>query len=183
MNLDAPYSKEDLIAAFQSQESENDAYWKAFDTAAFFRPFGSSWSPADTVRHLTKSIRPVAQALRVPKIVLRFKFGASRRPSVTYDELRTRYQKALAEGGQAGRFAPSAAAEADAGAWRSSILGEFERVQDRLRLAIGRWTDEKLDRIQLPHPLLGDLTVREMLFFTLYHERHHIGVIDRRVRA
>jgi hypothetical protein len=27
--------------------------------------------------------------------------------------------------------------------------------------------------------LLGNLTVREMLFFTLYHHRHHIAVVQR----
>jgi hypothetical protein len=33
----------------------------------------------------------------------------------------------------------------------------------------------------LPHPLLGKLTVREMLFFTLYHQRHHVAVVERRI--
>ena len=27
---------------------------------------------------------------------------------------------------------------------------------------------------------MGKLTVREMLFFTLYHQLHHIGVVKRR---
>ena len=47
--------------------------------------------------------------------------------------------------------------------------------------AIGKWSEEKLDALQLPHPLLGNLTVREMLLFTLYHQRHHIDVVRRRL--
>jgi hypothetical protein len=30
-----------------------------------------------------------------------------------------------------------------------------------------------LDLLILPHPLLGKLTLREMLYFTLYHVEHH----------
>ena len=30
-----------------------------------------------------------------------------------------------------------------------------------------------LDEYQIPHPLLGLLTVREFLYFTHYHEGHH----------
>ncbi len=37
---------------------------------------------------------------------------------------------------------------------------------------------EKFDEIErdtyiLPHPLLGKLTIREMLYFTIYHVAHH----------
>jgi hypothetical protein len=32
----------------------------------------------------------------------------------------------------------------------------------------------------MPHPLLGKLTVREMLLFTLYHNLHHVQNVARR---
>lgn len=41
-------------------------------------------------------------------------------------------------------------------------------------------TESALGRRQLPHPLLGPLTVREMLLFTLYHNRHHVEVVRTR---
>lgn len=87
---------------------------------------------------------------------------------------------ALAAGGQGGRFAPSPRTETDLETWRSEIMEQFPRVNAELRTNIARWTDDSLDRFQLPHPLLGKLTVREMLFFTLYHQRHHRDVIERR---
>jgi hypothetical protein len=37
-----------------------------------------------------------------------------------------------------------------------------------------------LDRLRLPHPGLGLLTVREMLLFTLYHNTHHVLGVERR---
>lgn len=175
-------TRSDLLRAFEQQAAESNAYWNAFDTEAFLRPIGASWSPADTVRHLTKSTRPVVMALKAPKLFLRFRFGKSGRDSVGYDELVQRYQGLLAAGGQAGRFAPSAHTESDAAAWRRKILSAYDGVQLELRDAMGRWPEKKLDQLQLPHPLLGNLTVREMLFFTLYHQRHHIGVVERHLR-
>jgi uncharacterized damage-inducible protein DinB len=40
-----------------------------------------------------------------------------------------------------------------------------------------------LDRLRLPHPALGKLTVREMLFFTIYHNIHHVENVVRRLSA
>ena len=37
-----------------------------------------------------------------------------------------------------------------------------------------RWPEPSLDRYQLLHPLLGRLTVREMLEFSVYHHAHHL---------
>ena len=176
------YTREEILEALDREERENVAYWNAFDTETFFRKIGSHWSPAETVRHLSKSTRPVAKALAGWKIVLRVMFGKAKRPSLSYDELVARYQNALAEGGQAGRFAPSEQTESDPDAWRASIMSSFVRANRDLRAAIARWPERKLDQLQLPHPLIGKLTVREMLFFTLYHQRHHMAGVDRRLK-
>jgi hypothetical protein len=48
-----------------------------------------------------------------------------------------------------------------------------EVLANQLASSIGRWREEDLDYYRLPHPLLGKLTVREMLFFTVYHNYHH----------
>jgi hypothetical protein len=36
-----------------------------------------------------------------------------------------------------------------------------------------------MDYHVLPHPLLGPLSVREMLFFTVYHNTHHVLNVQR----
>jgi len=179
---ESPQTREQLLRALEEQERESVAYWSAFETSAFFRKIGTSWSPSEAVRHLNKSTRPVVKALTMPRLVLRFMFGKASKPSVTYDALVERYRNALAAGGDAGRFAPSAQTQGDAEAWRASIMRDFANVHRELREAIARFPDAKLDRLQLPHPLLGKLTVREMLFFTLYHHRHHVAVVQRHLR-
>ena len=176
-------SRAEVIDALRRAESEGDAYWNAFPLDEFFAPIGEAWSPAENVRHLTKSIRPVATVLATPRVVLRVMFGRPRRASLPFDELRVRYEGLLAEGATAGRFAPSAQEEADHAAWRTRIMSERRAAQEHLLAAIERWSEAQLDGYQLPHPLLGKLTVREMLLFTAYHQSHHIGVVQKRKAA
>ena len=171
-----PHTQPEILEAFDRQERDSLAYWNAFDSDTFFQRIGESWSPAETVRHLSKSTRPVVKALGMPRFVLRLMFGKPTRESVTYDALRARYREALAAGGKAGRFAPSQRNETD----RAKIMEHFTSANAGLRKNIARWPDAALDRFLLPHPLLGKLTVREMLFFTLYHQRHHIDVVRAR---
>jgi hypothetical protein len=173
-------TRDDILRRLDAVQSESAAYWGAFDATTFFAKIGEAWSPAENVRHLVKSIRPVTKALGMPRLVLRLMFGKASRASVSYDALVERYHGLLAAGGKAGRFTPSAREEVDLDARRAEILAEHAAANGALRAAIARWPDAALDRNQLPHPLLGKLTVREMLYFTLYHQLHHIGVAERR---
>jgi hypothetical protein len=40
-----------------------------------------------------------------------------------------------------------------------------------------------MDRHAIIHPLLGELTVREMLMFFVVHERHHLKSVRARVEG
>jgi hypothetical protein len=171
------HTRDEILAFLDDVHRQSTAYWSAFSDAEFFAKIGEAWSPAENVRHLAKSIRPVTKALRLPKIAVRWMFGGPRRPSMTYDALVERYRGRLAEGGEAGRFAPSQRVVTD----RGEILGQLDQACSELRAAIGKWPDRALDRHQLPHPLLGKLTLREMLFFTAYHQLHHMDGVKRRL--
>ena len=184
MTLDPPRTRDEIVDELQRLHRETTAYWTGFSTDAFLTPLGSSWSPGDTVRHLTKSLRGVTRGLGLPRIVLWLAFGPARMPSRDYDRIRTTYLAVLASGGQAGRYAPRprpVIPQPDA--WRALIMERHEIAATALRAAIATWNERSLDRYRLPHPLLGKLTVREMLFFTLYHNAHHVHVVARRLSA
>ena len=179
--VEPPRTREEIVAALGKLHRESTAYWRAFSTAEFFAPLGAAWSPADNVRHLSKSIRAVTKGLDLPRLVLAVAFGVHRRPSRSYDEIREAYHGVLAAGGKAGRFAPSERVPpADLAGWRDELMAERERAADALARSAARWSEKALDRYRLPHPLLGKLSVREMLLFTLYHNLHHVRVVERR---
>ncbi len=58
---------------------------------------------------------------------------------------------------------------------RSRVLSGWSRAGEALVAKTRGWNEASLDKYRMPpHPLLGKLTVREMLLFTLYHDRHHL---------
>jgi hypothetical protein len=102
-------------------------------------------------------------------------FGKPGKNSMTYEELCQLYRDAIANGGQAsGRYLPDQQSPREqAEEKKKNILEDWSRASDELVSAAGKWEESELDRYQLPHPLLGKLTVREMLYFTVYHNLRH----------
>lgn len=184
ITVQEPYGRDEIVRELRSVQSQSRQFWDSFSTAEFFAPFGDAWSPADNVRHLLKSTRPVAGALAMPKVLLGIRFGVALRPSVTYSELRERYLSLLATGVKAGRFSPDRLNPSEQSEeHRRSIMASVDKTFENLTSAATRWRDWQMDRLRLPHPALGNLTVREMLFFTIYHHVHHVENVVRRMTA
>jgi hypothetical protein len=60
------------------------------------------------------------------------------------------------------------------------VLASWSAASRDLQTRIASWDEAPLDRYCLPHPALGRLTVREMLFFSLYHNAHHLNLVVSR---
>lgn len=131
------------------------------------------WSPAQQAEHLVKSVKPVTLAFGLPKFMLSMLFGKANRPSRSFDELVARYHERLAAGGRASKpFIPGVPSNTD------RVYARLERSVNRLHHRIGRFSESELDTLLLPHPLMGKLTLREMLYFTAYHADHHRRLIE-----
>jgi hypothetical protein len=184
ITVQEPFGGAEIVRELRALHARSRDFWNSFSVAELFRPLGDAWSPADNVRHLLKSNRPVLRALSTPKILLGVRFGAGLRPSRTYAEVRESYFARLAEGVTAGRFAPKPLAGAEqTEEQRSTLLAALDQVSADLTGAVSTWREWQLDRFRLPHPALGRLTVREMLFFTLYHNLHHVRNVEKRIAA
>jgi hypothetical protein len=175
-------SAADLAAEARRIHAESVTYWAAYPDDVFWRrPSPTVWAPVDQVRHLTKSMRAVNQGLALPRPLLALFFGLARGATSSFPALRARYGEVLANGGSAGSYAPRALSQAEATEERRArIMAEHAEVVAPFAAAIARWSERALDRYQLPHPLLGKLTVREMAQFTLLHNVHHVAVAERR---
>jgi hypothetical protein len=177
-----PMTGAEVVAELRRVHDESVRYWAGYATAEFFhRPTPDVWSPADQVRHLTKAVRAVTKGFALPRIALRVLFGAARARSRSFAELPRDYRARLAGGGRAGRFSPRALEAHEVGEeTRARLLAEHAAAIDACCSALGEWPERALDRYRIPHPLLGKLTVREMGYFTLYHNVHHVHVAERR---
>jgi hypothetical protein len=179
---DTPDTRSQIVAAYGVLHNQTSALWQQFSESDFFvAPIDGGWSPAENVEHLLKTTPPVTRALNMPRFVLRLLFGRARIPSRTFVEVRAAYRAVLADGGQAGSYGPKPrAAIDDPVGTRQRLLNRWQTVLPQLAETIGGWDEESLDHYRLPHPLLGKLTVREMLYFTLYHVGHHAEIVAAR---
>lgn len=175
-------SKPEIVNALKRAGNEGLQFWSDFPPEQFAAPIGTAWSPGDSVRHLVLSTKPLIKALGTPKMGLRFAFGKPDAPSRGYDELHQIYLDALGDGVDVGKFAPAPVTPNDPVGWQAEVIGELRTAIAELTSSIDGWEEDDLENYLLPHPLLGKLTVREMLFFTLFHYQHHQDNVTRRLR-
>ncbi|NOT74733.1 MAG: DinB family protein [Cyclobacteriaceae bacterium] len=135
------------------------------------------WTPLQQLSHIEKSVSPVKLAFSLPKFLLSLIFGKSNRSSRTYDELISRYKEKLQAGGKSTtRFLPDPSCD------RVNLNDAVDKHVKALCSKIDRFSEAELDRFILPHPLLGKLTLREMIYFTIYHVEHHHSQINPALR-
>ena len=128
------------------------------------------WTAGQQLDHIYRSVSAVTFALTLPKIIIKLYVGKANRPSKDYEALIAKYKLKLEAGGKAsGRFIPKPVNPGQ----KTKLKEKLIRSVESLCKKVDKYNERQLDYYILPHPLLGKLTVREMLYFTIYHVQHH----------
>lgn len=145
----------------------------------FFAPLdGDKWSVAENLQHLFLSARPVARVLAGPREFLA-QFGKPSQPSRSYEQLLADYKRTLRETGI--KAPASMVGRAEDLTDRSAVTDRFSQAHQGVATALINWTDDELDAYYIPHPALGLLTIREMVYFTILHVDHHLDLTRERL--
>ncbi|UBV42094.1 DinB family protein [Deinococcus taeanensis] len=159
----------ELQAALNARRDDVAAAFAALSPREFTRAAPGRWSAAQHLDHLTRSNRTLAQGLTLPRE--QFAARPAGQPGMNHDALRDAYRARLATGQvqASGRYLP------DPHGTQHEQLQAYHASMTLLGEALGAFPDEPaLDTLTLPHPALGNLSVRELLYFTLYHNEHHL---------
>lgn len=176
-----PFTKDKLAAALREAGREVEDYFASLSLDIFFKRRLGKWSPAENLLHLIKSVSPVAEAMKMPKWILRILFGRSKAASRQFDQIKEIYQRALADGLQAPKnFGPLIEeTQANPEHFKNGLVQKWIEKNKEAVDALRLWEDEELDQYVLPHPALGKLTIREILLFTLYHNQRHVNNVQK----
>lgn len=153
----------------------HDAFFKKLHSLSdedFIKQPKGKWSAGQQLDHIIKSVKPVDMAFALPMFVLKMKFGVANRPSKNYDDLVAKYLTALEKNTDfeiPSEFAP----EQIPLERRAKAVEKLDKLVHKLCGRLNIFTEEELDKYILPHPLMGKVTLREMLYFTAYHVQHH----------
>ncbi len=136
------------------------------------------WTIAGHLYHLIKSTKAVSSGMAMPREKLRDLFGKRNQRERSYKEMLEKYNKILFENNP---VAPNAfQAESERLFNRTSLIERFESELDDLIKVIGNWTEEDLGNYVMPHPVLGKCTLREFIYFSIFHTTHHLNVLKEK---
>ena len=172
-------SKAQIVEALQQTHAQLVETVTNLSQEVFTRQPPEGWSAAEYLLHLNLSVRPVGRAMNLPPEKLLSLFGSPDQPSRSYEALEALYRAALANGiraEDAPRFVPQLPDDRDN--LQENLLADWVEYNTALLEAVEAWPEAQLDDYNISHPAFGSLTVREMLFFTIFHNRLHLKDIQ-----
>lgn len=133
--------------------------------------YQQKWTAGQQMEHMILCVKALAQAYNMDTIALEKTFGKTDRTGRSYEALRNEYDEKTAGGGAKApeRFTP----KNDSQLQREALGETLSKLVNDLSNGINKFSEEELDTLLMPHPLLGQLTLREMLYNAIYHVQHH----------
>jgi hypothetical protein len=172
------FTKEGIIKQLNIAVDAFEQTGRKLSDEQFFAKSDDKWSAADQMQHLVLAVKPLNKAFGLPRLVLRFLYGKpNKNSSINYQELVKKYQGKLERGAKASTaFTPKPLVDAD----KEAVINNFAQTYIDFTAKLADINEYDLDNYQLPHPVLGKLSLREMLYFTAYHVEHHHKIVKER---
>ncbi len=165
-----PEIQQDLTDHHESFTS----YIDGLTEALFLATPNEKWSAGQQLAHIYMSVHPIPK-LVANKAIMKERFGTLDRPGRSYEVLVADYLKVLSGGAKAGpRFSPETIPFSEKATLITGITNDIASISNNL----DDYTEEELDQLVIPHPVLGAFSLREMLMFTIYHVQHHLKSIQ-----
>jgi hypothetical protein len=172
-------NKQEIIDLIAKSHDSFTGYINELTAEEYVFSHPQKWSAGQQLAHILLCVKPIVQVLRMDQSAIAQTFGLSERPTLSFEALHTDYQEKLAAGGKAPtRFLPEAASPDQ----RLHLSESLRNAVGELCVLIDRFDEEDLDRLCLPHPLLGNLTLREMLYNVIHHVQHHHAMAENNLQ-
>tara|TARA_R110001632_G_scaffold23425_3_gene66307 strand:+ start:7314 stop:7838 length:525 start_codon:yes stop_codon:yes gene_type:complete len=138
----------------------------------------SKWTTGQHLLHLVISLRMLNKALSMPKFILKYKFGKSNRPSRSYEQVAKRYEERLVENQERAQ-AFNKDLKTPSLEEKKQLQSNLQILNKKLQYKTNKLKDSQLDTILLPHPLMGKMTLREIIMWTAHHTQHHVEILKK----
>lgn len=169
------YHKDEIQEEWKKGLLKVSDFVKNIDEDLFRKSENGKWSIEGNFDHLILSTKPIVKALGAPKFGLKM-FGKPKNPSRSYSEVVEAYHEKLKTSNPVNN--PFSSGE-DNSMDKEELVDFWNSVCNRLAERLEKWKDSDLDKYVVPHPLLGKMTIREILFFTIYHTNHHLQIMQK----
>lgn len=135
------------------------------------------WSTSQHIQHLVDSLQLLNNALSYPRFILKYKFGICNRELRDYESVVKIYQQKLIENKDGAKIFNQKLKKPTLKE-RDRLLTRLQIQQKKLQYKTVHISERNLDTLVLPHPLMGKMTVREIIMWTAYHTEHHTTTLQ-----
>ena len=136
------------------------------------------WSTGQHIQHLVDSLQLLNNALSYPKFLLKYKFGTCNREPRDYNAVAEKYQQKILENKERARVF-NQKLKKPALRERARLLTKFKIQQKKLQYKTKRINEKNLDTLLIPDPLMGKMTLREIIMWTAHHTEHHTKTLQK----
>ena len=134
------------------------------------------WTVGQQILHLVNSLQLLNNALSYPRFFLKYKFGLCNREPRDYKTIVSKYCQELVDNKDKIKKYNQKLKKPllkD----RERLLTKLQIQSKKLQFKIKKISDVNLDTLVLPHPLMGKMTIREIIMWTAYHTEHHTKIL------
>ena len=141
-----------------------------FTKQEFEYSYNGKWHAGQQLQHLILSIKPLVKAFGTPKEKLAQLFGTANRKHRELKEVLSLVEDQLPTGIKAPEYLlPENIKYSE----KVNLQETLHSLIYELSRKIDHFSENELDKYCLKHPVLGLLTLREMLENALFHVEHH----------
>jgi len=172
--------KDDIVLKLEEKHQTLFNFLENHDIDKWQEGPEGKWTAGQQALHLLQSIKPLNDALSMPKFILKYKFGKANREVRDYDAIVKRYEERLLDV-QGKTFKGSRNMKVPTQNEKEYILNRLRVENKKLQYkTLKRWSDKQLDSYILPHPLMGKMPVREIIMWTAHHVEHHTKILQEK---
>ena len=164
--------KEAIANLLETKHNNLFTFLKTQDLEHWETGPSGKWTTGQQALHLLQSIIPLNKALSLPKFILKYKFGKANRETRCYETVITNYSNKLKDA-KGLTFGPSKNMKVPKTKDKKYIINRLKIQNKKLQHKLLKWSDKDLDNYILPHPIMGKMTIREIVMWTAFHVEQH----------
>jgi hypothetical protein len=134
------------------------------------------WTTGQQIQHLVDSLQLLNNALSYPRFLLKYKFGLCNRQIRDYETVAKNYQKKLIDNNNKAKIFNKKLKKPTLQE-RNRLLTRLQIQSKKLQYKTMKISDKNLDTLLIPHPLMGKMTIREIIMWTAHHTEHHTEIL------
>lgn len=136
----------------------------------------NKWTVGQQILHLVNSLQMLNNALSYPRFFLKYKFGTCNREARDYETVAKKYQEKLLVNQERAKIF-NQKLKIPKQKDRDRLLTRLQIQSKKLQYKVRKISDVNLDTLVLPHPLMGKMTIREIIMWTAHHTAHHTNIL------